>query len=412
MKVLLYGGTFDPPHNGHLNNLRAAADRVRPDKVVVMPAGLSPFKQHTSAPGALRLEMCSCFHALEEGMDAIPQLEVSGWEVAQAEAGSHNYTVLTVEKLARDYPGAQLYLAIGSDMLLSFDGWHRWQDILRLAHLVVTSRHVGDDPELHAKALRLDPTGARILFAPVQALPMASSDIRTRLAAGEGCETELPEAVRAVIRREKLYKRKYQPMNLKQAKELVRGRLSDKRYEHTLNVKKMAVKLAKIYGEDEERAALAALLHDSAKEISKDEMREILRAYPQYAEGGEERPAPVWHGVCAAILARTQWGVTDEAVLSAIACHTAGKPGMTRLDKILYLADMTSAERDWPGVEKLRKLEKKDLDAAMLAALKQTNDFVLSQGKPLDPMSKAAYEDILACSGQNEREGTAESKGL
>ena len=148
---------------------------------------------------------------------------------------------------------------------------------------------------------------------------------------------------------------------------------------------------------------LAALLHDSAKEISKDEMREILRAYPQYAEGGEERPAPVWHGVCAAILARTQWGVTDEAVLSAIACHTAGKPGMTRLDKILYLADMTSAERDWPGVEKLRKLEKKNLDAAMLAALKQTNDFVLSQGKPLDPMSKAAYEDILARSGKNER---------
>ena len=199
-------------------------------------------------------------------------------------------------------------------------------------------------------------------------------------------------------------------MNLKQAKELVRGRLSDKRYEHTLNVKKMAVKLAKIYGEDEERAALAALLHDSAKEISKDDMREILRAYPQYAEGGEERPAPVWHGVCAAILARTQWGVTDEAVLSAIACHTAGKPGMTRLDKILYLADMTSAERDWPGVEKLRKLEKKNLDAAMLAALKQTNDFVLSQGKPLDPMSKAAYEISLPVAGRMNCESTAALK--
>ena len=112
-------------------------------------------------------------------------------------------------------------------------------------------------------------------------------------------------------------------------------------------------------------------------------------------------PTPVWHGICAAILARTEWGVTDEAVLSAIACHTAGKAGMTQLDKILYLADMTSAERDWPGVEKLRKLELKDLDAAMLAALKQTNDFVLSQGKPLDPMSKAASEDILAHSAQN-----------
>ena len=206
MKVLLYGGTFDPPHNGHLNNLRAAADRVRPDKVVVMPAGLSPFKQHTSAPGALRLEMCSCFHALEEDADTIPQLEVSGWEIEQAAAGNRNYTVLTVEKLARDYPGAQLYLAIGSDMLLSFEGWHRWQDILRIARVVVTSRDVGDAPALHAKAKQLDPSGGRILFAPVQALPMSSSQLRARLANGEECEAELPEEVRSVIRREGLYR--------------------------------------------------------------------------------------------------------------------------------------------------------------------------------------------------------------
>lgn len=185
-------------------------------------------------------------------------------------------------------------------------------------------------------------------------------------------------------------------MDLKQAKELVRSRLSDKRYEHTINVKKMAVKLAKHYGTDPEQAALAALLHDAAKELPKDEMRAIMQAYPEYAQGGEARPTPVWHGICAAILARTEWGVTDEAVLSAIACHTAGKAGMTQLDKILYLADMTSAERDWPGVNKLRKLELKDLDLAMLAALRQTNDFVLSQGKPLDPMSKAAYDEIRA----------------
>ena len=206
MKVLLYGGTFDPPHNGHLNNLRAAAARVQPDKVVVMPAGLSPFKQKTSAPGALRLEMCSCFHALEEDADTIPQLEVSGWEIEQAAAGNRNYTVLTVEKLARENPGAQLYLAIGSDMLLSFEGWHRWQDILRIARVVVTSRDIGDAPALHAKAKQLDPSGGRILFAPVQALPMSSSQLRARLAAGEECEAELPEEVRSVIRREGLYR--------------------------------------------------------------------------------------------------------------------------------------------------------------------------------------------------------------
>ena len=204
MRLLLYGGTFDPPHNGHLNNLRAAAARVRPDRVVVMPAGLSPFKQSTAAPGSARVEMCACFRALEaEG--AVPALCVSGWEVEQAALGRRNYTVLTLEMLARTYPEAELYMAMGSDMLLSFDGWHRWEDILRLAHLVVTSRNIGDDPALHAKARQLDASGARILFAPVEALPMASSVLRTRLAAGEECENELPVSVRRVIRREGLY---------------------------------------------------------------------------------------------------------------------------------------------------------------------------------------------------------------
>lgn len=93
-------------------------------------------------------------------------------------------------------------------------------------------------------------------------------------------------------------------------------------------------------------------------------------------------------------------GVEDEQVLNAVACHTAGRPGMTQLDKILYLADMTSAERDWPGVESLRTLEMQDLDAAMLAALEQSTQFVNGQNKPLDPLSQAAYQEILArCRG-------------
>ena len=140
MKILLYGGTFDPPHYGHLNNLRAAASRVQPDEIVVMPAGVSPFKQMSATPGALRAEMCGCFAEAVQGPRAAARaLHVSTWEIEQAAAGRRNYTVLTLEMLARQYPGAELYLAIGSDMLLSFDGWHRWQDILRLAHLVVTS---------------------------------------------------------------------------------------------------------------------------------------------------------------------------------------------------------------------------------------------------------------------------------
>ena len=167
----------------------------------------------------------------------------------------------------------------------------------------------------------------------------------------------------------------------------MRGRLSDKRYEHTLNVKKMAVKLAKIYGEDEARPRWQPLLHDSAKEISKDEMREILRAYPQYAEGGEERPARCGTALCAAILARTQWGVTDEAVLSAIACHTAGKPGMTRRQNFVS-GRYDQRGQDWPGWKSCASWKKKESGCRHAGRAEADQRFRALAGKPLDPMSK------------------------
>ena len=165
-------------------------------------------------------------------------------------------------------------------------------------------------------------------------------------------------------------------MTCEEAKKIVKPRLSEKRWTHTKNVKKMAVKLAKQWGADPEKAAVAAILHDSAKELPKSELLQIFADNAIIAENAPARPSPVWHGIAAAILAETQWGVTDPEILSAIRCHTTGKLNMTKLDKIIYLADMTSAERDWPGVEDLRKLEMQDLDRALCDALKRSIDFV------------------------------------
>lgn len=183
-------------------------------------------------------------------------------------------------------------------------------------------------------------------------------------------------------------------MTCKEAKALVKGRLSDKRYRHTINVKKMAVALAERWGADPEKAELAALLHDSAKELPKAELLQIFADNAIIANNAAQRPAPIWHGLAAAILCQTQWGVTDPEILSAIRCHTTGKPGMSKLDKILYLADMTSAERDYPGVEDLRKLEFEDLDQAICEALEQSIRFVREGGKPVDPESQAALDDV------------------
>lgn len=185
-------------------------------------------------------------------------------------------------------------------------------------------------------------------------------------------------------------------MKYEQAKKLVKKNLSEKRYTHTKNVKKMAVKLAKRWGADPEKAALAAILHDAAKELPKDRQLQIFAENAIIAENAPMRPTSVWHGIAAAILCETEWGVHDPEVLSAIRCHTTGKPGMSLLDKIIYMADMTSAERDYPGVEALRDEEFEDLDMALLHALKRTIDFVKEKGGRLDDQSVAAYEDLCA----------------
>ena len=170
MKVLLYGGTFDPPHNGHINNLRAALALVRPDVAVVMPAGTPPHKAASATPAADRLAMCACFAALS------PVVRLSDWEIRQ---GGPSYTVHTLEMLRAQYPGAELYLAVGSDMLLDFTKWLRWQDILRMAALVVESRRLGEEAALHAAAQQLRAQGGRVLFARAESYPCASSDLRS-----------------------------------------------------------------------------------------------------------------------------------------------------------------------------------------------------------------------------------------
>ena len=181
-------------------------------------------------------------------------------------------------------------------------------------------------------------------------------------------------------------------MTEQKARRLAKKRLSAKRYQHTLNVRRMAVKLAKRWGADPEKAALAALLHDTAKELPREEMLQILNDNAIMAENAQNRPSPVWHGICAAILAQTQWGVEDAEVLSAIRCHTTGKPGMSLLDEIVFLADMTSAERDYPEVDYLRKLEKKDIHQAMREALEMNLHWLEESGKPVDEETRAALE--------------------
>lgn len=196
MRILLFGGTFDPPHKGHMNNLQAAMDCVQPDKVIVMPAGIPPHKKASTTDAALRLAMCECFTALS------PKVEVSDWEVRQ---GGRNYSVNTVEMLHSRYPADSLYMCVGSDMLLGFTRWYRWQDILRMTALVVESRETGDAAALHAAAEALRRQGATVLLAQAQAFPCASSDIRSGRVPRSRWQEVLPPNVIQIVKDNGLY---------------------------------------------------------------------------------------------------------------------------------------------------------------------------------------------------------------
>lgn len=182
MKILLYGGTFDPPHWGHINNLRAAMQAVQPDKVIVMPAGIPPHKAASATPGSLRLQMCRCFLQLGE------QVEISDWEISHE---GKSYTVNTLRMLHSTYPDAQLYLTVGSDMLTSFRTWREWKNILQLATLVVESREADDAAMLAEFADSLCGDGARVLFARAKPVPMSSSEIRQGSAGAEAVPPEV-----------------------------------------------------------------------------------------------------------------------------------------------------------------------------------------------------------------------------
>ncbi len=198
MKLLLFGGTFDPPHIGHMNLLRGAMQAVQPDLTIVMPAGVPPHKAASMTPGMWRYEMCACFLALEKECGG--RIEISDWEIHRQ---GRNYTIDTVTMLEQKYPGAELYLSVGSDMLLTFTEWRRWPELLQKATLVVESRCEGDMGALHRAARALSAEGGRIVFSQAKALPMASSDIR----AGKAPAGALPPETERIAGKYHLYGR-------------------------------------------------------------------------------------------------------------------------------------------------------------------------------------------------------------
>lgn len=158
--------------------------------------------------------------------------------------------------------------------------------------------------------------------------------------------------------------------DLKKYEQVIKPLMGSKRYKHSVNVADMCVRLAKEFGEDEDKAYTAGILHDCQKEIDKELMLKEAKDSGYFIDPVELDCVKLWHGIAAAYYVKNVLKIEDEDILNAIRFHTVGRANMSRLEKIVFLADMVSEERDYPDVEKYRAAVMKSLDGGMFLTLR------------------------------------------
>ena len=364
MRIAMYGGTFNPIHRGHMQAAQAVVTALSLDKLLLMPAGIPPHKvlPEGSATPAQRLEMCQI------AANAMDKVEVSSIEL---ERTGPSYTVDTLRELKMRYPQAQLWLVMGTDMVLSFDKWRQPEDIAKLCRLAVVARDDADRAHIREKAAWLEEhLGAGIDVIENPALPMSSTQVRESLD-----ETLLHPAVLDYIRQHKLYL-----PSLESLRAEVERRVSAKRMAHILGCETMAAAMAERLGLDDYTVRAAAILHDCTKALSEKEQLTLCEKWNiirDYDEG--DFPALI-HADTGAETAKREFRMPPD-IVEAIRTHTTGAVDMTTLQKILYVADMCEETRTWPGVEDLRALALTDLEGAVTSAMERTAAFIREQGR-------------------------------
>ena len=374
MRIGIFGGSFNPVHNGHIHLAKAAAEEFKLDKVYLVPSRISPHRSSDEYVSGLdRLEMLRLAAADD------PLLEVSDFELC---ADRVSYSIYTVEHFRSAHPEDELFLLVGSDMLLSFDSWFRFEDILDEVTLCVVSRNDGDMKLLKKKADELGQYG-EVLISESAPVVVSSTEIRKKIAKNKNFACYLDENVVQYIRSKGLYSYRGEAKLLfdpDEKKKFLKARLSAKRYVHSLNVAAECRKLAIKYGEDPDKAYFAGLLHDICKELPDDEQKALVLKSSFTVCREELETRSLWHAIAGAYFIKTEFGVEDIDILNAVRFHTVGRPGMSRLEEIVYLGDLISADRDYKDVDRMRKLSYSSLNAAMLEAFAFSIKSVVKKG--------------------------------
>ncbi len=369
LRLGIYGGTFNPPHIGHIRAAAAAVSQMGLDQLLVIPTGIPPHK--TLEPGSPsreeRLEMTRLAFA-DIGCATVMELEL--------EKNGVSYTVQTVEALKKQWSDAQMYLIVGSDMYVTLGQWYQAGQLLNAVTPAVFSRGAGEDARIgeYEKHLRAQ-FGVESVIIEHDAIDISSSQLRGMLALREGSDY-LTDTVYEYIIQNKLYGAKPDFDWLRvQAYTMLKSR----RILHVAGCEAEAVRLARHWKADEEEAREAAILHDITKQLELPDQLQLCEKYDIMTDTVEAEEVKLLHAKTGAALARQLFGASD-AVHDSILWHTTGRPDMTLLEKIIYLADYIEPTREFENVKELRSLAYADLDAAVRRGLQMSIDDMHERG--------------------------------
>ena len=392
MKVGIYGGTFDPPHLGHMRAAQAALALLELDELLFIPAKQPPHKDlsEQSAPAEHRLAMTEL---MADGLRD-SRVRVSDLELKRE---GKSYTAETLRQLRAARPEDEFFLLMGTDMFLTLQNWYEPQTIVDLATLVPFARTQSDSGELfEIQGTYLSETfGAKVQAIQLPTVTeLSSTQVREGLADGSLAD-RLWLPVYGYILRHGLYGTKADLKHLPDddLRAVSLSMVKAKRIAHILGCEKEAVRLGRRWGADEEQCRRAAILHDCTKYLELEEHKAICAAYGIELDQMEQTAVKLLHSKTGAALAKHVFGEGD-AVYDAIFYHTTGRAGMSLMEKILYMADYIEENRDFEELEEMRALAYSDLDAAVCLGARLAIEEMREKNRAVHPNTTACYEEL------------------
>lgn len=373
MKVLIYGGSFDPVHKGHYALLKAAIKQINPDKVHIFTAYQSPFKDKPQTPYEIRRQMAK---------DVLGPLSKNIiFDDFEQKAARVTFTWETVEHVRALYGKDEVYLLVGTDCLNDI---HRWKNAEYLfKNCIITAGK--------RKGFKFETKDFDFLLLDGTFPLISSTQLRLAIMCNGIVPNNLPPATAQKIESELMY-------GLKIHKWL-QANLKPNRYLHVKLVSQAAVELARLYKANAEKLALAAILHDAAKCMRGDELVSYAVKHNIQAQNFEEicKYSPsLLHSEVSAHLAQTIFNVQDETILNAIRNHTLGRLNMDLSEKILFIADMASKDRRHKDAQRVHLASLKSIDEGMLAAMTVKLMFTIETAKWLAPRGIELWNEIIS----------------